>query len=439
MPELLPFQKTGAAFLASKRRAALLDEPGVGKTAQAIRGLDTIGAERIVVVAPAEAHRAGVWRNEYAKFGQRRLRFIKGQTEQDREFWLRGKSDVLLLSYEMATNWASRLKRDVIDCLIFDEGHRLKNLGALRTRALIGPECDGRFGLAEWAVNGWWLTGTANPNDAADCWSMLRFCGATRLNKDAFCTRYYRRIQRTYSASHKPRPEMLDELRQVIRSCSLRRTERETDADRPPIFMTTTEMDGDTEEIRTLLQAHPNMERAILEAVETGGLSFLDSQHIATLRRLVGEAKAPAFANLLVSEIADGLDKVVVFGIHVRALQIIKQTLAAAGVVAVYGREDDNAVERFQHDPQVKVYLGNIVASGTAITLTAAARVIMFESSWAPMDNYQAIKRVHRKGQTRKVHAQWVTLANSIDERVSATLARKTAAIAQIEGPREGP
>jgi SWI/SNF-related matrix-associated actin-dependent regulator 1 of chromatin subfamily A len=434
--DLLPYQEIGATWLAGRNRSALLDEPGVGKTAQAIRAWDMLGVERAVVVAPAEAHRAGVWKNEYAKFGQRSLRFIKGNTEQDRDFWLRGKSDVLLLSYEMATNWASRLKRDVIDCIVFDEAHRLKNAGAARTRALIGPECNGRFGLAEWAVNGWWLTGTANPNDAADCWSMLRFCGATQLNKDAFVIRYYNKHQRTYSASHKPRPEMLGELKQVIRSCSLRRTETQTGDLRPPIFMTTTELDGDTTEIRALLAGHPRMEPAIKEAVEAGGLSFLDSQHVATLRRLVGEAKAPPFAVLLVQELQDGLQKVVVFGIHINALKLIKQALVDAGIGVVYGREDDNAVERFQTDPACRVFLGNIVASGTAITLTAAAHVIMFESSWAPMDNYQAIKRVHRKGQTKKVHAQWISLANSIDETVSATLARKTAAIAAVEGPR---
>lgn len=436
MLELLPYQEAGAVWLASRNRVALLDEPGVGKTAQAIRAWDLLGVERAVVVAPAEAHRAGVWKNEYAKFGQRSLRFIKGLTEHDRDFWLRGKSDVLLLSYEMATNWASRLKRDVIDCIVFDEAHRLKNAGAARTRALIGPECNGRFGLAEWAVNGWWLTGTANPNDAADCWSMLRFCGATQLNKDAFTTRYYSKRQRTYSASYKPRPEMLAELRQVIRSCSLRRTERDTGDLRPPIFMTTTELDGDTTEIRALLAAHPAMERAVLEAVDSGGLSFLDAQHVATLRRLVGESKAPIFAKLLVASLQDGLEKVVVFGIHIQALKLVKQALVDAGIGVVYGREDEGAVERFQTDPACRVYLGNIVASGTAITLTAAARVIMFESSWAPMDNYQAIKRVHRKGQARKVHAQWISLANSIDETVSATLARKTAAIAAVEGPR---
>ncbi len=56
---LFPFQETGAAFLASRERAGLFDEPGVGKTAQAIRALDLRGAIRGIVVAPG-AKMAGV-------------------------------------------------------------------------------------------------------------------------------------------------------------------------------------------------------------------------------------------------------------------------------------------------------------------------------------------------------------------------------------------
>lgn len=432
---LLPFQEVGAAFLAARLRGALLDEPGVGKTGQAVRAMDLIGARRVVIVAPAAAHEAGVWPNEYAKFGQRKLRFVRGQKLGDLSYWLKGYADVLLLSYEMATAWTSRLRAgDIIDLVIFDESHRLKTQTALRTRALVGPDCDGKFGLAEWAVNVWWLTGTANPNDAADCWSMLRFCGATRLDKDAFCIRYYTRKGSGRAPLHEPRRDKLPELRQMIRSCTLRRTEKETDPERPATFFTTQEIDGDTQDIRDLLAAHPGMEDAVKEAVEAGGLSLIDAAHIATLRRLVGEAKAPVFARLLVDEIRDGLEKVVVFGLHIAALGFVRDTLTAAGIGSVSGRDDRDAVQRFQTDPSAQVFLGNIVASGTAITLHAAARVIMFESSWAPMDNYQAIKRVARRGQTRKVHAQWITLKNSIDEHVNAVVRRKTAAIAQVEG-----
>jgi len=68
------------------------------------------------------------------------------------------------------------------------------------------------------------------------------------------------------------------------------------------------------------------------------------------------------------------------------------------------------------------------------LTLTAAADVIMFESDWSPAGNAQALMRVHRIGQERSVRARFISLAGSIDEHVSNVVARKTAAIAQIQG-----
>ncbi len=56
----------------------------------------------------------------------------------------------------------------------------------------------------------------------------------------------------------------------------------------------------------------------------------------------------------------------------------------------------------------------------------------MFESDWSPGTNAQAIMRVHRVGQTETVRARFISLANSIDEVVTGTVARKTAAIGKI-------
>jgi SNF2 family DNA or RNA helicase len=90
-------------------------------------------------------------------------------------------------------------------------------------------------------------------------------------------------------------------------------------------------------------------------------------------------------------------------------------------------------VRSFQEDPEHRVFIANIKSGGTGLTLTAAADLDMFESSWAPADNAQALMRVHRIGQGRKVNARFISLANSIDDIVAETIARKTAAIAMIE------
>jgi SWI/SNF-related matrix-associated actin-dependent regulator 1 of chromatin subfamily A len=439
--DLLPFQEEGARFLVKHERGALFDEMGVGKTAQAIRALDMVDARRIVIVCPAAVRE--VWKGEFAKFARIPRRIVKGRDIQDLNTWIRGKADVLLLSYEMAVKWTRRMPEDLIDAVVFDEAHYLKNEDSQRTRALLGTKCDGADGLARWSAWTWFLTGTPNPNDAADIWSVLRFCHGTILSKKTFCARYYKAKVGAYSLSHSPRKEMVDELKQVIASVSIRRTKRDAGLQLPPIWLTTTTVDGDTAEIRTLLRDHPGMEKAVVEAVEKGGLSFLDAQHIATLRRLVGEAKAPAFAEMLLEELKNGLDKVVVFGIHTRALDHIERTLRGSGVdcARIDGRtaEGDrkSAVALFQGTDGPRVFLGNIKAAGTGLTLTAAADVVMFEQDWSPAGNAQALMRVHRIGQERSVRARFISLSGSIDEYVAQVVARKTAAIAQVHGPME--
>jgi SNF2 family DNA or RNA helicase len=129
-------------------------------------------------------------------------RVLKGRDIQDLNLWLRGRCHVLIVSYEMAAAWGKRIEdaRDIIDVIIFDEAHYLKNKDSQRTLKMLGQECDGAHGLARWGARVWFLTGTPNPNDAADIWSMLRFCKATPLNRRIFRDRYYTQRLGVHSA-----------------------------------------------------------------------------------------------------------------------------------------------------------------------------------------------------------------------------------------------
>lgn len=433
--DLFPYQEQGAAFLAARERAGLFDDMGVGKTAQAIHALDLNRLKRGVVVCPAAVRE--VWAGEFKKFAALPRRVLKGKDIQDLNLWLRGKADVLLLSYEMAASWAKRMEGDVFDFIIFDEAHYLKSKSAQRTKAMLGSECDGSYGLARWACYAWCLTGTPAPNDAADMWSLMRFCRATPLTQRIFQDRYFQKRVGTFSSSFTIREAMLPELKQAIKSFSLRRTKKDVGLQLPPIWLTTTTVDGDTAEIRELLRGYPNLEKAIVEAVEKGGLSFIDAQHIATLRRLVGEAKAPAFTELLLEELRDGLPSIVVFGIHRRALDHLQSGLDGAGIacVRVDGQTSEkgrvSAVDRFQAG-DARVLLGNIRAAGTGLTLTTTTDIVLFEQDWSPAANAQALMRVHRIGQTRSVNARFIKLARSIDDVVAETVARKTASLIKL-------
>ena len=440
--EPFPYQYDGAAFLASIGRGGLHDEPGLGKTAQAIVAADKIGAERLVVVCPANVR--SVWHGEFREFSRTPYKILRGVTIQDLNYWRRGKGNVFLLSYEMAAKWAPALT-EFVDLMIFDEAHYLKSPDTQRVRSILGRHCDGGFagdaGLASYASNAWFLTGTPMPNDPLDLWPFLRYTGATDLTRNTFAARYFTTYDGKYGSRQTPKQTMLPELKGILGSVAMRRTLASVDIQLPDIFLTTQTIDGDAADILSLLRQHPGLSEAVASAVEQGSLSFIDAQAIATLRRLVGEAKAPAAARLLLEDLANGVDKIVAFGIHRKVLDIIAEAATKKGVkwVRIDGATSDaertKAVIAFQEDPEVRLFLGNIKAAGTGYTLTAAADTVLVESSWAPADNAQAIKRVHRIGQSRKVRARFLTLEGSIDERVNAVVARKTAAIAKIEEP----
>lgn len=437
--ELFPFQVVGATYIAQRQRAGLFDEMGIGKSAQAIRALDLRRLKRGIIICPAVLREN--WRGEFAKFSHMERRICKGVTIHDFVAWSKGRYDVLITSYEMATKWADKIAKlgEVLEFMIIDEAHYLKNPETGRTKALLGPMADGT-GLVMWCEQAWWLTGTAIPNDPIDIYPFLRFAGVMPLSLEQFRKRYFSSRPKAFGSVQTPIKDMVTELQTLIRNHSIRRIKSEIGVELPPIFLTSALVDGDSIELRELLAMHPGLEKAVVLAVEQGGLSFLDAQHVATLRRLVGEAKAIPYAHMLLEELDAGLDKRVVMGLHRKALMDVRDILTRRGYHAVLVNGDTPEAERiaavkaFQEDPRCKVFIGNIRAAGVGLTLTAACTLDMMESDWTPAGNAQAIMRVHRLGQVRNVTGRFITLARSIDETVNRVVAEKTAVIANIEG-----
>ena len=433
--ELMPYQLEGAEYLASRGIAGLFDEMGLGKTCQAIRALDLAGIQRALIIRPAAVH--GVWTGEFRKFSKRRRRLIEARNSLDLATWLKGRADVMMVSYERAAMWQKHLEGEIIEAIILDESQAFKNQEAKRTKAILGGGAGGKGGIARWGLQTWFLSGTPMPNDPSDLWTFLHFSGATPLSFDAFTRRYFSKHLGTYSATYKPKPEMVPELRLCIKAVSKRRTLRQVGVEIPEIFITTQAVDGDSTEIRKMLSEYPGLEGAILDAIESGGLSFLDSQHIATLRRLIGEAKAPPYGAMLVDEMLRSSERRVVMGLHRRALGIIAEQLTRAGIRwclvdgSVSGERRREITEEFQRG-DYQVFLGNMDAAGVGITLTAACELDMFEQSWRPGVNDQAIKRIHRIGQERKCRARFISCLNTFDEVVAERVAEKTANIMAV-------
>jgi SNF2 family DNA or RNA helicase len=437
--KLEPYQLRGAAFLGSNYRASIFDEPGLGKTAQAIRAREIIKAERTVVICPAGARQ--VWPYQMKLWGRDNARVVKADSVFDLVAWQRGRADMLVMSYEQAVNWQSDLRSDLFDCLIIDESQYLKNPEAKRTKAIVGDDGTGKGAIAGMAGHVWTLTGTPIKNDPADLWVPLRLAGATPLSFTAFQKRYFRQRVGTFSVSNVVKPEALAELQALIASMSLMRTFEDVGTELPPIRLDVLPVDGDDRAVTDYLSQYPGLSDRILASIEADGkLAFDDSTHISTLRALIAEAKAPGYARLITEELKSGtIDKLVVIGIHRRAIEIITEHLNTHGIraSAITGgtseAQREATVHSFQDEPKgVRVIVGNITAAGTALTLTAASRLDMFESSWTPADNVQAVRRIRRKGQTKPTFARFVMLLNSFDDAVARIVTRKANTIITI-------
>lgn len=438
---LHPYQKDGVAFLIGRERAGLHDVPGLGKTAQFIRAADAIKAQRGIIVAPAKVRRNTV--KQFSLWALHGYKITEGRDVHDFIAWQKGRYHILVTSYEQATKWAKSIYNsgEPLDFVALDEAHYVKNSEAGRTQAILGPHYDGTGGLVSWAEHVWHVTGTAMANDPLDIFTFLKLCRATTLAQPAFIRRYFYSDQSTWGSRQAVKPAMRDELLALVDNNRIRRTINDVGFQLPHIQVNPLVVDGDTKAIVDLLKQYPQLSQAIVDAVTQGGISFLDAQHIMTLRRLLGEAKAPAYAHLLFDElIATGMEKHVVMGLHVDALKFIYDFLTKRRIscVLVNGtvtdRQADKAIQAFQDDPTVTVFIGNIKSAGMGVDLFAANRLDMLESDWTPMGNAQAIKRIHRIGQTRPCFVRFVSLARTFDEHVNELVISKTKAIAEIDG-----
>lgn len=181
-------------------------------------------------------------------------------------------------------------------------------------------------------------------------------------------------------------------------------------------------------------------------AIGTGGkMTMLDmirvleavGPSVALYRRWLGAVKATAFLPIVEDELKTGaIKKIVIFAHHKQVISFLKLKLKAYnpqvidGSTGAYART--TAVDNFQFNDDARVFIGQTTAAGTGITLTAAHEVVVLEPDWVPANNAQAIMRCHRIGQKYPVRARFVRLADTLDDYISDTLARKTREIVRI-------
>lgn len=466
------FQKAGIAYAAMRSGTLIADEMGLGKTIQAL-GLVNYdrSIESVLVVCPASLKLN--WEREARRWLVRDMSVGIAEPKS----WPDPDADMVIINYDILDRHISAIRNRRWDLVVLDEAHYIKSPEAKRTKLVLGekrwdpareawqviqPPIPARIRLA--------LTGTPILNRPQEMWSLVEWCMMDVpawkrpehfRSRTKFWARYAGYRQGRYGWEFAG-PQNLQELQREARlHFMIRRTKNQVLEDLPPKRRQVIEISSEGYERvlqrereaferqqQRLAQAEEAMllakaagdEQAYRDAVrqlrEAYSVSF---EEMSRVRHEVGLATVEAAESFL-SDAIDSLDKVVIFAHHhdvvdrvmAIAADVCGSDRAAVKLVGgMSGAAKQEAVDRFQNDPAVRVFVGSITAAGVGITLTASSHVIFVELDWVPANISQAEDRCHRIGQKDCVTVQHIVLEGSLTARMAKVLVEKQTTIQQ--------
>lgn len=432
MRQLFPHQIPASAFLAGKEGHLLAADPGCGKTLSAIDAAKAMGARRILTVCPAVAVTG--WVKEYAQ-DMPDLPAV----DLKRYPKLKGTSSNIVMSMDWLgrTSAALEFAQSVTwDLVIVDEAHFVANPEAKRTASLYTSGIrTGKYIQ---------LTGTPTPRHAGQLWSHINATAPERIDHmsyDAFTRRYCVIKMKQLGGMRFAQPMIVGNNRVQIPNLRTRLDGwwlRQKKADVLPYLPPKLQRDVpihasrvDMAKIRDSVD--PDLWEYIEFGLETNDLTVLDSLSDSSSRllRLLAEAKVEASVEHADMLLQSGTKALGFWGVHVDALRNAESLFRKKGYTT--GRID-GATSQAQRDAIVSgfqagkldVFLGQIAAAGTAITLTAASRAVFLERTFVPASNEQASDRHHRIGQTDTVWVDNMVLEGTIDTGMAAVIDRRT-------------
>ena len=373
---------------------------------------------------------------------------------------------ILIVTYDTLSNttnsWASQLSRYGWDLLVLDEGHYLRN-PSQRTAAVYGLK-GSDAGIQNSCDRVIIATGSLTPNHAGELYQHIRTFfpgiltvsrgnmgnGSTNMRvetEDEFLERFTKyKITPWGRQITGSRNQAL--LRERLGPVVLRRRKHDVLPDLEPLVTQDVALD-----LSKATRGSPTFDdvraRSVALAATDDDMLLHRLTHstdatgpLATLRRELGELKVEATAQWVAERLECGTRKIIVFGWHTRVLAHLHRLLAEYQAVMILGATSPQgrlaAETQFQTRPGTRVLVGQLLACGTAITLTAASEVAIMEPSWVPGENSQAIDRAHRLGQHDSVLASFLYIPGTLDERIMRVFRRKADEVALIHDHSNG-
>jgi SWI/SNF-related matrix-associated actin-dependent regulator 1 of chromatin subfamily A len=331
-------------------------------------------------------------------------------------------------------------KRFAPDVLVPDEAQALANLYdkngdmTARTVAVYGPKADLVGGMAGEAQIVWPMSGTPAPNYTAELWTHLNaLAPQTIAHPTAGRPLSYQEFIRRYSTTrlsaygqHITGSVNTLELRRRTASFFHRVRKRDVLPDLPPVLWTAEPLPITADQASNHLDIPEGLDDAAL-------LDWLRQAypHGSSERKAMGLAKVAGAVEWADAFLQSCDRKLILFAWHTEVVEAITEGLRALGYnpVMVHGGVSTGdrtaAVKAFQTDDQVRVIVGQMLALGTSVTLTAASDVGFVEDDWTPGNMEQAAWRADRIGQTRGVVARVLYVPGSKDEKIAKSRVRK--------------
>lgn len=419
--QLRPYQREGVAFIrATDYLTYLGDPPGLGKTLQAITAALYLPG-RILVIAPAGAR--DVWKREIESHTTESV-FVFRPTSKK----IPSNERFVVASYDALLSRQDQVLALKPDLVILDEAHYIKNKEAERTKAVH----DSLISIPRRLL----LSGTPAMNRVDEVRKQLEFIHPGEWGNEAWFRRRF--VQPLENGTPEVRGQVLTRLREYFQGVMLRRVKADVLKDLPPKHVIVqqvklppawrTEYNEEASKLRDHIQTH--RETAFGEDYGT------TRGHVMQLRQLASNGKGEAAEAYIRKILSVPGEKIVVFAYYLQHLETLEKSLAEFNPVTVHGgvndKHRDAAVQAFQHDPNARIFLGQITAAGTALTLTAARHAIFIDLDWNPANHEQAGDRIHRIGQTKEVFLHYLVAGGTIDEDIVKMLQEKSTTTAAL-------
>ena len=459
--ELMPHQAQLIASAAAGHRSYLLaDEPGLGKTAQALLAAHAADAYPLLVVVPNVVKTN--WAREAALWTpQRGVTVIHGDGDD-----VDGFADIVVVNYEVLDRHVGWLGEFGFRGMVVDEAHFIKNKTSQRSQHVLHLSERIRARTVRPLMMA--LTGTPLINDIEDfraIWQLLGWIDDVKP-----LGRLMDRLEDTGLTPAEPA------FYGAARSCVIemgivRRRKLDVAADLPARRIADLPVELDDAAGRSIRDAERELARRMVQryftALETrtsgivtdgidhelvrrvAGWELADSadrkdgENVFTMVRRIGQAKAGLAADYA-AQLARNVGKVVFFAKHIDVMDVAEETFAKRGLRYASVRGDQTpkarqaAIDSFTTDPDVSVIVCSLMAAGVGLNLQVASNLVLAELPWTDAEQTQAIDRIHRIGQEEPVTAWRIVAAQTVDTRIAELIDSKAGLAARaLDGSDE--